>query len=379
LKRLTTSARPVLLVLGILTLISILVTLNGIEPFGGGFALSPSMIPLGEVPEANGAVLREYHQRGVLWQADTRLLRRESRIFPGLVWVCSIKSDHWSPSASSFLEPYQSKKQLPDIVYKDPSLLIEDRRSDGVFSLWVLPPKLLEATVTVTATTINMSLSKACPFTMDVSEKTISLTKPQQILRGESCNKDEPYSWHYQSNWKVGLRGGHHDDKWVYRIPFEKGTACPINQGYLGKFSHYEGNESGSEYAIDFGEPAGKLVCAARPGIVVAVRGDSNVGGIDSKKYDGASNYVVIKHSDGTYAYYGHLMHKSPLVDLGQSVVEGQPIAKVGKTGVTTNPHLHFDVYVPIDGIKRKTIPTLFRGANGKGVRLVEGQTYTVY
>ena len=55
------------------------------------------------------------------------------------------------------------------------------------------------------------------------------------------------------------------------------------------------------------------------------------------------ANYVLIHHSDGTYAYYYHLMKKSITVKLGEYVLQGQNIGYVGSSGNSTDPHLHFE------------------------------------
>ncbi|MDA3885385.1 MAG: M23 family metallopeptidase [Candidatus Delongbacteria bacterium] len=53
-------------------------------------------------------------------------------------------------------------------------------------------------------------------------------------------------------------------------------------------------------------------------------------------------NKVVIKHSDGTKTYYLHLDKR--LVKKGNTVVARQQIAKLGRTGRVTGPHLHFGI-----------------------------------
>lgn len=55
------------------------------------------------------------------------------------------------------------------------------------------------------------------------------------------------------------------------------------------------------------------------------------------------SNTVCIKHADGTYAYYFHMMKRSALVKLGEYVLQGQIIGYVGSSGNSSDAHLHFE------------------------------------
>jgi murein DD-endopeptidase MepM/ murein hydrolase activator NlpD len=84
---------------------------------------------------------------------------------------------------------------------------------------------------------------------------------------------------------------------------------------------------------IDLAAPLGTPVLAAADGVVTFA----------GKESDGAI-IVKISHNDDEYTLYGHL-DPSLSVKVGQHVTIGQTIGKVGMTGVTTGPHLHFGVY----------------------------------
>ena len=56
----------------------------------------------------------------------------------------------------------------------------------------------------------------------------------------------------------------------------------------------------------------------------------------------GDGNHVVIRHANGYYTLYGHC---SELIAIeGTEVKQGDVIAKVGSTGNSTGPHLHFEL-----------------------------------
>jgi murein DD-endopeptidase MepM/ murein hydrolase activator NlpD len=83
---------------------------------------------------------------------------------------------------------------------------------------------------------------------------------------------------------------------------------------------------------IDIGAPKGAPVIAADSGYVVQA-GWSNVG---------YGNMILINHGNGYLTRYAHLSALN--VEVGDSVKKGQLIGRVGSTGNSTGPHLHFEI-----------------------------------
>jgi murein DD-endopeptidase MepM/ murein hydrolase activator NlpD len=96
--------------------------------------------------------------------------------------------------------------------------------------------------------------------------------------------------------------------------------------------------------AIDLIVPKNTPVLAAAEGIVTFVEDNSNIGG-PNPAYMIYTNFITIMHSNGEYSRYDHLEYHSSKVGLGQYVHACQEIAKVGMTGYTYIPHLHFQVF----------------------------------
>lgn len=128
------------------------------------------------------------------------------------------------------------------------------------------------------------------------------------------------------------------DTSFVYTLPFEKDKKHLLAQGYFSHFSHKE------RAALDFKMKRGTPVCAARDGVVVRVKEDGDKGGWN-KKYRPYGNVIVIQHADGSRAGYWHLQYNGALVNMGDSIKQGQVIGLSGKTGYTLFPHLHFIVW----------------------------------
>ncbi len=124
-----------------------------------------------------------------------------------------------------------------------------------------------------------------------------------------------------------------------YKMPVPKNLLQQIDRtsspAHIGKLRN----------AIDLIVPKHTPVLAAADGTVIFIKDDSNIGGPDPS-YLFYTNFVVIMHSNGEYSRYDHLEYNSIIVKVGQHVNAGQEIGKVGMTGYTFIPHLHFQVLV---------------------------------
>nr|WP_231976699.1 M23 family metallopeptidase [Mycobacterium sp. E740] len=84
---------------------------------------------------------------------------------------------------------------------------------------------------------------------------------------------------------------------------------------------------------IDLANSIGTPILAAADGVVIAAGPQAGYG-----------NWVKLRHADGTVTLYGHLSAWN--VEVGQRVWAGDQIAKMGNTGNSTGPHLHFEVHL---------------------------------
>lgn len=99
--------------------------------------------------------------------------------------------------------------------------------------------------------------------------------------------------------------------------------------------SRYGSNDSVRDHThsgLDIAAPGGTSIKAAASGTVTF---SGNAG-------DGFGNYVIVSHGNGVTTVYAHCSEL--LVSAGQSVSQGEVIARVGSTGNSTGNHLHFEV-----------------------------------
>ena len=80
----------------------------------------------------------------------------------------------------------------------------------------------------------------------------------------------------------------------------------------------------------------GDPIIATANGQVVTVGSDMSFG-----------NFVIIKHKHGIYTRYAHM--NSIWVHKGDMVSQRQVIGTIGNTGITTGPHLHYEVHIGSD------------------------------
>ena len=86
--------------------------------------------------------------------------------------------------------------------------------------------------------------------------------------------------------------------------------------------------------AVDLATYYGAPIFAAADGTVII----SKTGGWNG----GYGNYIVIQHPNGTQTLYSHISEN--LVTIGEHVSKGDTIARIGLTGKTTGPHVHFEI-----------------------------------
>lgn len=232
-------------------------------------------------------------------------------------------------------------------------------------------PSLAESSILYTGQVLN--LVKAEP---KISVRTIEHVFAQESISFSTTYQNSSNLWYYQS--KTVQSGSKGKREVTYEVEFlngeevkrkaidskvisqpvtrivQRGTSrwpsqatgmfrWPLNSGKItDRFGAFQYWRNERHRAVDIGAARGTAIYAAASGTVTAAAYNSSYG-----------NYVVIEHNNGYSTLYAHA--DTLLVREGQRVSKGDLIGRVGSTGFSTGPHLHFEVRrhgTPVDPLQ---------------------------
>ena len=231
---------------------------------------------------------------------------------------------------------YENAKHSRDKNGKKRTFFVGYKKRNGVVTLVAENSNRYTVTLNIKIKKLkNYSLDRPKDYTVEIAPRS-----KQEIihLRIKDRSKRSRVSWSY--GWVMGSSRAHHDNSFLYGLPFKTNSRVIVSQGFNGKSTH----TGSSKYAVDFVADVGTPLYAARGGMVVATESSFNKAGFD-KSFGKYANYIVIEHVDKTMGKYYHLKQDGVNVTLGQYVSKGQFIGYSGNTGYSSGPHLHFGVY----------------------------------
>jgi murein DD-endopeptidase MepM/ murein hydrolase activator NlpD len=110
---------------------------------------------------------------------------------------------------------------------------------------------------------------------------------------------------------------------------------------------------------------------AARRGTPIMAAGNGRIEA--AKRHSGYGNYVRIRHANGYQTAYAHMMRFGKGIRKGVRVRQGQIIGYVGTTGLSSGPHLHYEILVNNRHVDPMRIHVP-RGRQLRGKKLAEFQ-----
>lgn len=179
--------------------------------------------------------------------------------------------------------------------------------------------KLTEEIVYVDGKQVSRKITKTEVIKEPVDQVTVVGTKKKPVVKPSSSGKNGKGS---SSSSFVNSGSRSSKGRFTWPVPGVKHVSSPFGRRW-GKLHK----------GIDIATSGiyGRTVVAADSGKVTKASWYSSYG-----------NCVMIQHSDGYVTLYAHL--SKILVSNGQYVSKGQSVGKVGSTGNSTGPHLHFEV-----------------------------------
>ncbi|MDE5568018.1 MAG: M23 family metallopeptidase [Muribaculaceae bacterium] len=115
-------------------------------------------------------------------------------------------------------------------------------------------------------------------------------------------------------------------------FPDELYSCCRPVKGKITSSVGYRPNRHRIHYGVDFSAEVGDTVVSSINGTVSKI----------AYERDGYGLFLFVKNSSGVESRYAHLL--KVLVHQGDSISSGQPVALAGNSGLSTGPHLHFEL-----------------------------------
>lgn len=144
------------------------------------------------------------------------------------------------------------------------------------------------------------------------------------------------YAFYFEPDSLPGV-GGFYDDQGrslkraFLRAPLQFRRISSGFGGRMHPILHTYRQHEGVDYAADYGTP----VRATADGLVTLVGRDAGYG-----------NVIELRHANGIRTRYGHLSSFAKGLHTGERIVQGETIGYVGSTGLSTGPHLHYELLV---------------------------------
>ena len=165
---------------------------------------------------------------------------------------------------------------------------------------------------------------------------------------------------------------GNYDCIGAHRIPAPASMEFAIDLGLLNSQNKYEWNDGmKNEDALCYGQEIiaigdGEVAdCYNTADWRIFPSGDPNSDWVKIGQQFGSvpqhcGNYVILKHANDEYSFYGHMIQNSVTVKKGMQVKQGDVLGKLGNAGFSFSPHLHFHLMDSPDLFEANGLPCHF-------------------
>ncbi len=174
-------------------------------------------------------------------------------------------------------------------------------------------------------------------FFFDLKNETLTDGPPGDLLFTQIISGGEQSRFYrYRSNeGEVDFydENGNNSKRFLMRKPVQ-GSNVRLTSGY-GMRYHPLLNRRRMHAGVDWAAPPGTPILAAGRGVIEFAGRKGQYG-----------NYVRIRHANGYHTTYAHMRRFARGVKEGVRVRQGQVIGQIGTTGLSSGPHLHFEILV---------------------------------
>jgi murein DD-endopeptidase MepM/ murein hydrolase activator NlpD len=272
-----------------------------------------------------------------------------SEIYAGVEYQMMLDKDH---KLEQVLIPISEEMQIH--IYKD---------TDKRFTLDIIPIEYQEITQSISIPIQNspyqdiventgnhalanefiIAFKKSVNFKRLRKDDLVSIVYTQKIRSGRYFGTPDILGASVQMRKKVSYIFENPVDKRYYNENAKGLTnfllSMPVRYTRISsRFTHKRFHPILKRYrahlGLDLAAPRGRRVNAAADGKIILKR-----------RKGGYGKTVMIRHKNGLKTLYGHLSSYSRKIHVGSYVKQGQFIARVGTTGRSTGPHLHFGLY----------------------------------
>ena len=123
------------------------------------------------------------------------------------------------------------------------------------------------------------------------------------------------------------------DEEFLNNFPFEIPTTGYISSEFGYRRNPFKKSSTEFHKGIDIQNIKGTYIRAPANGTIVK-----------SEYQSGYGNMILLKHSETVSSFYAHL--STSFVLEGQKIKKGQIIGAIGSTGLSTGPHLHYEILI---------------------------------
>lgn len=125
-----------------------------------------------------------------------------------------------------------------------------------------------------------------------------------------------------------------------------------LERGFPNCYDEHHGSDFMLEGGFDTMDAGSTPIVAAAPGVVVEIEQDQydrchadiNTGNVNCDGHPMLGNHVILAHAGGLRTLYWHMKTDSVVVAVGDVVACGDKLGLVGSSGISSAPHLHFQV-----------------------------------